>query len=170
MSAAAATGAACVASAASAPNGLSYSKASGRVVQRQPPAGACTARGAGLYARPDAHCTPGALNPSVTQATLSRTICRGGWTSTVRPFESITRREKLASMSAYADHGRASAFEYDHVVPLELGGAVNDPRNLWPEPDYSSRSGFYLNPKDRLERVLTAWCALARCRSPVHSA
>lgn len=57
-------------------------------------------------------------------------------------------------MSAYGDGGSASAFEYDHQVPLELGGAVNDPRNLWPEPDYPVRSGFYLNPKDRLERVL----------------
>jgi hypothetical protein len=153
-SVAVATGAACEAAAGRAPNGLSYSTASGRVVQRQPPAGACNARGAGLYARPDPGCTPGTLNPSVSQATLSSTICRGGWTSTVRPSESITRREKRASMSAYADRAPASAFEYDHLVPLELGGAVNDPRNLWPEPDYSSRSGFYLNPKDRLERVL----------------
>lgn len=151
---AAAGGSACVASAATAPNGLSYSTASGRVVQRQPPASSCHARGKGLYSRPDAGCTPGALNPAVTQATLNTTICRGGWTSTVRPAERITRPEKLASMSSYGDGSLTSAFEYDHVVPLELGGAVNDPRNLWPEPGYSVRSGFYLNPKDRLERVL----------------
>ena len=31
---------------------------------------------------------------------------------------------------------------------------MNDPRNLWPEPDYASRAGFYLNPKDRLESAL----------------
>ena len=49
---------------------------------------------------------------------------------------------------------RASVEEYDHLVPLELGGAVNDPRNLWPEPDYAIRAGFYLNPKDHLERAL----------------
>ena len=72
----------------------------------------------------------------------------------MRPSESITEREKFASMEAYGDYGRASAFEYDHLVPLELGGAVNDPRNLWPEPDYASHSGFYLNPKDHLERAL----------------
>ncbi len=72
----------------------------------------------------------------------------------MRPSESITEREKYASMDAYGDYGSASAFEYDHLVPLELGGAVNDPRNLWPEPDYSSRSGYYLNPKDHLERAL----------------
>ncbi|TMK99890.1 MAG: hypothetical protein E6G34_04415 [Actinobacteria bacterium] len=135
-------------------NGLAYSTASGHAVQRQPPAGRCHAREAGIYSRPDARCTPGALNPAVTQATLSSTICRRGWTSTVRPPVSITEPEKLASMRAYARKGPASAYEYDHLVPLELGGAVNDARNLWPEPDYATRSGFYLNPKDRLEGAL----------------
>ncbi len=72
----------------------------------------------------------------------------------MRPRVSITEPEKIASMRSYGDYGRASAFEYDHLVPLELGGAVNDARNLWPEPDYPLRSGFYLNPKDKLERAL----------------
>jgi hypothetical protein len=137
-----------------APSGLHYSEASGHVVQRQPPAGTCHQRGAGIYSRADARCTPGAVNPLVTQASIARTICRGGWTATVRPPASITAREKRASMSAYGDRSAASAYEYDHYVPLELGGAVNDPRNLWPEPDYPTRAGFYLNPKDRLERAL----------------
>jgi hypothetical protein len=139
---------------ASAARNLVYSTASAHQVQRQPRAGACHAIGTGLYARPDAHCTPGALNPQVRPATIAMTICRAGWTSTVRPPESITRSEKLASLLAYSDRLGASAYEYDHLVPLELGGAVNDPRNLWPEPDFGVRAGFYLNPKDRLERVL----------------
>jgi hypothetical protein len=139
---------------AAASRNLVYSTASARQVQRQPRTGACHAIGSGLYARPDARCTPGALNPQVKPATISTTICRSGWTSTVRPPESITRPEKLASLPAYSDQLGASAYEYDHLVPLELGGAVNDPRNLWPEPDYGVRAGFYLNPKDRLERVL----------------
>jgi hypothetical protein len=133
---------------------LADSLASAHVVQRQPGPGACHASGSGPYARPDARCTPGALNPAVKPATIGSTICRAGWTSTVRPPESVTRLEKLASMGAYADRAPASAYEYDHLVPLELGGAVNDPRNLWPEPDYPVRAGFYLNPKDRLERAL----------------
>ena len=135
-------------------NGLAYSSASAHAVQRQPAAGRCRARGSGTYSRPDSRCTPGALNPAVTQATLSSTICRRGWTSTVRPPASITEPEKLASMRAYASPGSPSAYEYDHLVPLELGGAVNDARNLWPEPDYAARSGFYLNPKDPLEGAL----------------
>jgi hypothetical protein len=133
---------------------LPYSTASAHTVQHQPPAGSCHARGNGIYARPDAHCTPGALNPAVTHASLGATICRRGWTRTVRPPESVTAREKLASMRAYGDGTQTSRFEYDHLVSLELGGAANDARNLWPEPDYAVRSGFYLNPKDELESAL----------------
>jgi hypothetical protein len=137
-----------------APSGLVYSTASAHVVQRQPAAGSCHAIGRGLYSRPDSHCTPGAVNAAVTQSTIGSTICRSGWTSTVRPPESTTEPEKFASMAAYGLRGPASEYEYDHEVPLELGGAVNDARNLWPEPDYPTRAGFYLNPKDRLESVL----------------
>jgi hypothetical protein len=133
---------------------LAVSTASAHVVQPQPPPGSCHARGSGLTALPDPKCTPGAINPAVTAATLRTTICKAGWTATVRPPVSITNKEKRASMQAYGDGSRTSSFEYDHLVPLELGGAVNDARNLWPEPDYPVRSGFYLNPKDRLERTL----------------
>jgi len=93
------------------------------------------------------------VNPAVTQSTLASTICRSGWTATVRPPERVTEPEKLASLRAYGESG-PSRYEYDHFVPLELGGAVNDPRNLWPEPDYPGRHGFYLNPKDKLETAL----------------
>ncbi len=137
-----------------APSGLAYSSASARVIQRQPSPGTCHAIGSGLYSRPDPRCTPGTVNPAVNQATIRSTICRDGWTDTVRPPESVTEPEKEASLAAYRDGGSLSRYEYDHDVPLELGGAVNDPRNLWPEPDYPDRSGYYLNPKDHLERAL----------------
>jgi hypothetical protein len=127
---------------------LAYSSASNSVVQPQPAAGSCHAIGSGLYSRPDPSCTPGALNPAVTQATIDRTICVSGWTETVRPPESVTEREKAASMAAYGDTGSMAAYEYDHFVPLELGGATNDPRNLWPEPGASP------NPKDAIEDSL----------------
>ncbi len=51
-------------------------------------------------------------------------------------------------MAAYGDTGPLGAYEYDHFVPLELGGATNDPRNLWPEPGASP------NPKDAVESAL----------------
>ncbi len=128
--------------------GLVRSTASSHVVQAQPPAGACHARGIGRFSLPDAGCTPGAIDPAVTQANLGRTICRAGYSESVRPSESITEREKRASMAAYGDHAPMHAFEYDHLVSLELGGAPNDARNLWPEP------GATPNPKDTLENRL----------------
>ncbi len=133
---------------------LAASHASPRAVQPQPSPDSCHARGSGLYQLPDAHCTPGALNPAVDQADIGSTICRAGWSESVRPPESVTEPEKLASMRAYGVRGHASEYEYDHLVPLELGGAANDPRNLWPEPDYASPAGYYLNPKDHLEDAL----------------
>jgi hypothetical protein len=57
-------------------------------------------------------------------------------------------------MAAYGDKGSTSRYEYDRLIPLELGGAVNAAGNLWPEPDYTTHSGFYLNPKDHLEYAL----------------
>ena len=133
---------------------LPYSHASPNTIQPQPAADSCHARGSGLYELPDARCTAGALSPAVSQADIYSTICASGWTSRVRPPESITESEKFASMRSYGVRGYASEYEYDHLVPLELGGAQNDPRNLWPEPDYASRRGYYLNPKDILENAL----------------
>src|SRR5262249_52936741 len=125
-----------------------YSTASNDIVQSQPAAGSCHAIGTGVDARPDPGCTPGALNPAVTQATIAQTICADGWTDTVRPPESITEPEKVASMASYGDTGSLGDYEYDHFVPLELGGATNSPRNLWPEPGASP------NPKDAVEDEL----------------
>ena len=51
-------------------------------------------------------------------------------------------------MAAYGDRGSAHDYEYDHLVSLELGGADNDARNLWPEPGASP------NPKDAIENAL----------------
>jgi hypothetical protein len=127
---------------------LVVSHASSDVVQAQPAAGTCHATGSALYATPDASCTPGALNPVVTQATIDHTICVSGWTETVRPSERITDEEKIASMAAYGDSSSTSSYEYDHLVSLELGGALNDARNLWPEPGASP------NPKDTVEDEL----------------
>jgi hypothetical protein len=139
-----------VASAGTASGDLPKSTASAHKVQPQPPANSCHARGRGAFSLPDRHCTPGAIDPAVAAASIHRTICRSGYTKTVRPPESVTAPEKRASMAAYGDHGSPHDYEYDHLVPLELGGAVNDPRNLWPEP------GGVPNPKDTLENRLRA--------------
>jgi hypothetical protein len=134
--------------ASAAVGALIVSNANPKVVQRQPAPGTCHARGSGIFSLPDAHCTPGAISPGVNQANIASTICRAGYTETVRPSESVTEPEKRASLAAYGDRKPLHYYEYDHLVPLELGGASNDPRNLWPEP------GTPPNVKDSLENRL----------------
>jgi hypothetical protein len=77
--------------------------------------------------------TPGALNPDVTQATIRQTICRSGWTKTVRPPASLTSALKLVQIRQYRFTGGTIDYQEDHFISLELGGAPNDPKNLWPE-------------------------------------
>lgn len=84
--------------------------------------------------RADIRCTPGALNPDVTQATIHSTICVPGWTTTIRPPAAFTNLLKTSQMQQYGETGPPSAYEEDHLIPLEAGGSPTDPRNLWPEP------------------------------------
>jgi hypothetical protein len=77
--------------------------------------------------------TPGVLNPDVTQETIRRTICSHGWTRTVRPPSSFTSTLKLVQMREYGFTGGPADYQEDHFISLELGGAPDDPKNLWPE-------------------------------------
>jgi hypothetical protein len=95
---------------------------------------------------PDPSCTPGSVDPAVTQANIGSTICRSGYTGTVRPPESQTEQFKFSvAEPAYRRSGVSG--ELDHLVPLELGGS-NDATNLWVE------SGPLPNPKDAVENAL----------------
>lgn len=123
-------------------------------VQPQPTAGSCHYTYEGTYPFPDPHCTPGALNPQVTQSTIGSTICISGYTSSIRPPESITEPEKIASARSYSYTGSFSTAEFDHLVPLELGGDPNDPANLWIEPNDNPNATSYADSKDRLENRL----------------
>ena len=78
--------------------------------------------------------TPGVLNPDVTQATIAQTICREGWTKTIRPPSGYTTELKRKQMRSYGRTGSLSDFQEDHLISLELGGHPTDPRNLWPQP------------------------------------
>ena len=109
--------------------------------------GQCHARtAAGDEPLPDPACTPGAIDPAVTQADIATTICRTGYTATVRPPAKDTGRWKIRTYVFYGlDTG--SRGEYDHLVPLELGGS-NATSNLWVE------QGSIPNPKDKVENRL----------------
>jgi hypothetical protein len=97
---------------------------------------------------PDTAPPPGVINPNVTQSNIAQTICRPGWTATVRPPESYTYQLKRQQMAARHLPGRLRDYQEDHYVPLEIGGHPTDPRNLWPQPLQEA----YL--KDMLERAL----------------
>lgn len=120
-------------------------------VEAQPFPGSCHYSYIDTDPLPDPICTPGAINPRVTQTDISSTICRGGYARSIRPPESITEPEKIASARAYAYTGPLRTAEYDHLVPLELGGDPNDPANLWLEPNDISGATTSTNSKDRLE-------------------
>ena len=126
------------------------------VVQAQPAAGSCHYRHENGYPLPDPACTPGALNPRVTPATLRSTICRSGYTSSIRPPASITGREKTANARSYGYTGSSKTGEYDHLISLELGGDPNDARNLWVEPNDKPRATSTANGKDAVESAANA--------------
>lgn len=104
---------------------------------------------------PDPACTPGALNPNVTQANIGATICQGGWASSVRPPESYTEPLKRKGITAYGfSDTRLSDYEFDHRVPLSSGGNPRSTLNLWPqgyERTHVAPAGFGSENKDKIE-------------------
>ncbi len=121
-----------------------------------PPPGTCHSGTFDGQPLPDPVCTPGSTNPAVTQANIHDTICRAGWTATVRPPVTVTDKIKAASARAYG-LGADARGELDHEIPLELGGdpgSLTDVANLWFEV------GPIPNPKDGIENTLNhATCA-----------
>ncbi|MGW4399382.1 hypothetical protein ACWEHA_29190 [Amycolatopsis nivea] len=107
---------------------------------------------------PDPACTPGATNPDVTQDTIGDTICVPGWTATIRPPTTYTNKLKKQGIIDYGYSDTSlSSYEEDHFLPLELGGAPKDPKNLWPEPHDGDQNSY---SKDSVENaVKKAVCA-----------
>ena len=60
--------------------------------------------------------TPGVINPDVTQANIRSTVCRRGWTATVRPPVDYTNALKARQMRAYGETGSPSAYQEDQRV------------------------------------------------------
>ena len=104
----------------------------------------------------DKKVTPGALNPTVTQANIATTVCKSGWTATIRPTVTYTNKLKDTQLkTTYLSYTKiwgekASAYEEDHLISLQLGGAPSDPKNLWPEP----YAGNGARKKDVVETAL----------------
>jgi hypothetical protein len=107
--------------------------------------------------------TPGVLNPAVSQATIGSTICRRGWTRTIRPPVDYTNALKRRQLRQYGLRGPPSAFQEDHLISLELGGSPADPRNLWPEP-YPRASAVDQIENDLNHRVCAGSLTLAEAQ------
>lgn len=111
-------------------------------------------------ARPDPSRTPGAIDPSVTQANIHETICVRGWTRTVRPPEEYIYRLKREQLREWGYEDRQTRnYEEDHLIPLELGGSPTSAQNLWPEPWHGP---WNAHVKDRLENYLHAQVCAGR--------
>jgi len=90
------------------------------------------------------------LNPDVTQATIGATICQAGWTRTVRPYVGAMKAIKADMLAKIGKPiERRDQYELDHLIPLALGGAVIDRRNLAMQPIDEARE------KDVVETCLS---------------
>ena len=124
----------------------------------------CSGGGAGrATVRASWSLTPGVLNPDVTQETIGSTICKHGWTRTIRPPVSYTNGLKVKGLRQYRLRGPPSAYQEDHLISLELGGDPTDPRNLWPEP-YPRAAAVDRIENDLNHRVCSGSLSLAEAQ------
>ena len=100
--------------------------------------------------------TPGSTNPKVTQANIQNTICKSGFTDTIRPPVSYTNKLKTTELTgSYKSFvatwgGALGGYELDHLISLQLGGNPTDVKNLWVEP----YAGNGARKKDVVETAL----------------
>jgi hypothetical protein len=89
------------------------------------------------------------LTPGATRTVTSQELCTPGSASRARHVSTVTKR---AVYRRYHVTPRRGAYEIDHLVSLELGGA-NDLANLWPQPYFGTPNA---HQKDALENKLHA--------------
>jgi hypothetical protein len=123
----------------------------------------CSGGPAGPAVRASWSLTPGVLNPDVTQATIRETICRSGWTRTVRPPVGYTNALKRRGLRQYGLRGPPADYQEDHLISLELGGNPSDARNLWPEP-YPRAAAVDQIENELNHRVCTGSLTLAQAQ------
>ena len=71
-------------------------------------------------------------------------------------------------MVLYGETDSPADYEEDHLIPLELGGAPRNPKNLWPEPHSQSSRSDPLETKLKREvckRMITLEDARAAIRA-----
>ena len=78
--------------------------------------------------------TPGAIDTAITQNVIDETICRPGYARAARPAYAITGPLKRQMMDAQHPGEPLADYELDHLVPISIGGAPLDRRDLWLQP------------------------------------
>jgi hypothetical protein len=100
----------------------------------------------------------GATDPTVTQATIGKTICVPNYTARAR---NVTEADKQFVLKRDGQTIKGCC-EVDHLISLELGGSNDRNKNLWAEPyegQYSARE------KDKVETALHR--AICRADNPI---
>lgn len=109
--------------------------------------------------------TPGAIDRSITQANIDVTICRPGYARSARPPYAVTGPIKRRLMDANHPGARLADYELDHLIPISLGGAPLDMRDLWLQP----RHGM-ANADDKNALAYVLWRLVCEHRLPLKTA
>lgn len=80
---------------------------------------------------PRAEHATGFRNPEVRQGNLATTVCKAGYSGTIRPPVFYTNVVKREEPRYYKLPGKVSDYQLDHLLSLSLGGSPYDTRNLW---------------------------------------
>ncbi len=109
--------------------------------------------------------TTGAVDPAVSQANIGRTICRPGYARAARPSYAVTDAYKRHLMDVQHPGERMADYELDHLIPISIGGAPFDARDLWLQP----RRG-QANAGDKNDLAYLLWRLVCEHRMPLRTA
>ena len=124
---------------------------------QEPAKGSCAVRMRNGYPVPDPLCTPGGVNPTVTEGVIRNP----GWRTREVRNCAESEAQKHAAYGWYditkprINSNDNQVCELDHLVPLELGGA-DGMGNIWPQcgPDAVTLNQRYFKQKDHVENYL----------------
>ena len=123
-----------------------------------PPRGICHSRAVSTgELLPDPGCTPGAINPTLTEAVLKNPAFRTGCVRN----DATSEKDKATTYKWYQikhphkNQGPTQTCELDHLIPLYLGGA-DTLDNIWPQcgPSGVHLDDRFFKEKDKVELYL----------------
>ena len=109
--------------------------------------------------------TSGAVDPAITQANIDTMVCRPGYAHAARPHHAVTGPLKRHLMDAHHPGERMADYELDHLIPISLGGAPFDKRDLWLQPRHGQA-----NAADKNVLAYVLWRLVCEQRVPLQTA